>query len=147
MYFKAEEQHTQLLAEWPGHSKGWWLHDGDKLGDEGNHSPSCAFSNGVQAHKVWPWQAGPGLLTAPGRASAKPGLEFSWGGLRTSPGICQIFSPTEYVMFMILCLREKKVCGFGASCSPGSREGDGHVCSWRKNYQQGRKRVMKLLWD
>lgn len=33
---------------------------------------------------------------------------------------------------MILRLREKKVCGFGAICSRGSRESDGHVCSWRK---------------
>lgn len=135
MYFKAEEQHTQLLAEWPGHSKGWWLHDGD----EGNHSPSCALSNGVQAHSVWPWQAELGLLIAPGSETAKPGLESSWGGLSSSSGVCQIFSPTENVMSMLSCLREKKVCGFGASCSPGSREGDGHACSWRKNHQQSTK--------
>lgn len=56
---------------------------GDKLGDEGNHSMSCALSNGAQAHRVWPWWPEPGPLTAPGRESGEPGLESSRGGLGT----------------------------------------------------------------
>jgi len=56
---------------------------GDNLGDEGNHSMSCALSSGAQAHRVWLWQAEVGPLAAPGRASGEPGLESSWGGLGT----------------------------------------------------------------
>jgi len=33
---------------------------------------------------------------------------------------------------MLLCMREKKIHGCWASRSSGSREGDGHACSWEE---------------
>lgn len=42
-------------------------------------------------------------LTAPDRASGESGLESSWGDLGTWSGLCQILSPTEDAVFMLLC--------------------------------------------
>lgn len=43
-------------------------------------------------------------MTAPDRASGEPGLESSWGDLGTWSGLCQILSPTEDAVSMLLCM-------------------------------------------
>lgn len=43
-------------------------------------------------------------LTAPDRARGESGLESSWGDLGTWFGPCQILSPAEDAVFMLLCM-------------------------------------------
>lgn len=77
-----------------------------------------------------------------------PWEEIKAGGKErsvTAIATCQFLSPTEDVVFMLLCVREREAHVHWTGCSSGSEEGNGCACSWGASYQQERQLAMELL--
>lgn len=78
------------------------------------------------------------LWTAQDRARGESGLESSWGDLGTWSGLCQILSPSEYAVFMLLFVMLRFTAAGPAALLAPEKE---WLCVLREEKRSARKEI------